>query len=87
LSGLIPSLLRPSDRFCYAEIFYAGGSVTRDLSSRDLAADIGCAYAEDHVAVTRWVAGEARPGDTILLMGARDPELPRLARRVLAALG
>src|SRR5437016_4117488 len=87
LRELIPSLLRPSDRFCYAEIFYAGGSVTRDLSSRDLAADIGCAYAEDHAAVTRWVAGEARPGDTILLMGARDPELPRLARRVLAALG
>ncbi len=87
LRELIPSLLRPSDRFCYAEIFYAGGSVTRDLSSRGLAADIGCAYAEDHAAVTRWVAGEARPGDTILLMGARDPELPRLARRVLAALG
>ena len=87
LRELIPSLLRPSDRFCYAEIYYAGGSVTRDLSSRDLAADIGCAYAEDHAAVTRWVVGEARPGDTVLLMGARDPEWPRLARRVLAALG
>src|SRR2546428_487269 len=41
LRELIPSLLRPSDRFCYAEIFYAGGSVTRDLSSRDLAAECG----------------------------------------------
>jgi len=34
----------------------------------------------------RWVAGEARPGDMVLLMGARDPELPRLARQVFAAL-
>jgi len=86
LRELLLGLLRPADRFCYAEIFYAGGTVTRDLSSRDLAGDIGCAYAEDHAAVVRWVAGEARPGDTVLLMGARDPELPGLARRVLAAL-
>src|SRR5262245_22458130 len=87
LCELLPALLRPADRFCYAEIFYAGGTVTRDLSSRDLAQDIGAAYAPDHPAVVRWVAGEARAGDTVLLMGARDPELPRLARAVLAALG
>ncbi|HEV8584462.1 MAG TPA: Mur ligase domain-containing protein [Methylomirabilota bacterium] len=87
LRELLPGLLRPADRFCYAEIFYAGGTVTKDVSSRDLAADIGCAYAADHAAVARWVASEARPGDTVLLMGARDPDLPRLARDVLAALG
>ena len=86
LRELLPALLRPSDRFCYAEIYYAGGTVTRDLSSRDLAADIGAASADDHAGVVRWVAAEARPGDTVLLMGARDPELPRLARTVLAAL-
>ena len=87
LRELLPALLRPDDRFCYAEIYYAGGTVARDLSSRDLAADIGAAYAEGHEAVVRWVASEARAGDTVLLMGARDPELPRLARMVLAALG
>jgi UDP-N-acetylmuramate--alanine ligase len=86
LRELLPTLLRPADRLCYAEIFYAGGSVTRDVSSRDLAADVGAAFAEDHPAVVRWVVREARPGDTVLLMGARDPELPRLARTVLAAL-
>ena len=86
LREMLPRMLRRDDRFCYAEIYYAGGTVTRDLSSRDLAADIGCAYAADHGALVRWVAGEARPGDTVLLMGARDPELPRLAREVFAAL-
>jgi UDP-N-acetylmuramate-alanine ligase len=86
LRELLPTLLRPADRWCYAAIFYAGGSVTRDIGSRELAADIGAAYAEDHAAVVRWVAREAKPGDTILMMGARDPELPRLARSVLAAL-
>ena len=86
LRELLPRLLRRDDRFCYAEIFYAGGTVTRDLSSRDLAADIGGAYAPDHAALVRWVADEARPGDMVLLMGARDPELPRLARQVFVAL-
>ncbi|HET7343361.1 MAG TPA: Mur ligase domain-containing protein [Methylomirabilota bacterium] len=90
LKELLPSLLRATDRFCYAEIFYAGGTVARDISSRALAADlpaeIACAYAADHEAARRWAVGEARPGDTILVMGARDPDLPRLARAIYAAL-
>ena len=91
LAEMLPRLLRPRDRFCYAEIFYAGGTVARDVSSAALAADLppalGCAVAPDHDAVVDWVAREARPGDTVLLMGARDPRLPAPARRVLEALG
>ena len=90
LAELLPRLLRPEDRFCYAEIFYAGGTVTKDLSSRDLAADLPRAldvgYAEDHAAVVRWVAAQTKPGATVLLMGARDPDLPELARALFAAL-
>jgi len=37
LRALIPALLRPADRFAYAEIFYAGGSVTRDISRQSRA--------------------------------------------------
>ncbi len=90
LRELLPTLLRPEDRFCYAEIFYAGGTVAKDLSSRDLAADLPAAlrvgYAENHAAVVRWVAAEAKAGDTVLIMGARDPDLPALSRAVFAAL-
>jgi UDP-N-acetylmuramate--alanine ligase len=90
LRELLPRLLRPQDRFCYAEIFYAGGTTQKDVSSRMLAAELPaqmrCAYAADHRAVVEWVHGEARPGDTILILGARDPELPRLARAVLESL-
>jgi hypothetical protein len=32
------------------------------------------------------VVGEANPGDTVLVMGARDPELPRLARSIVDSL-
>jgi UDP-N-acetylmuramate--alanine ligase len=90
LKALLPRLLRPEDRFCYAEIFYSGGTVAKDLSSRALADDLPremrCGHAPNHAAVREWVLREARPGDTVLIMGARDPELPRLARSVLEGL-
>ena len=90
LAELLPRLLRAQDRFCYAEIFYAGGTVAKDISSRDLAADLPpqmrAGYAEDHAAVVQWVAREAEPSDTVLIMGARDPDLPNLARTIYAAL-
>jgi UDP-N-acetylmuramate--alanine ligase len=90
LRELMPRLLRPSDRLCYAEIFYAGGSVAKDISSRvladDLPAALRCEYAPSHRAVIDWIRAEARPGDTVLIMGARDPELPGLARAAFGAL-
>ena len=90
LRALLPRILRPADRFCYAEVYYAGGTVTRDVTGRvladDLPAAIRCGHAANHAAVVRWIAAEARPGDTVLLMGARDPDLPRLAVTVYAAL-
>jgi UDP-N-acetylmuramate--alanine ligase len=90
LKTLLPALLRAEDRFCYAEIFYAGGTVAKDISSRALAADLPpalqCGYAANHEAACQWVVAEARPGDTVLVMGARDPDLPRLARSIHDAL-
>ena len=54
--------------------------MAKDISSRmladDLPAALGCGYAPSHPAVIDWIRAEARPGDTVLIMGARDPELP-----------
>jgi UDP-N-acetylmuramate--alanine ligase len=90
LRDMLPAILRPEDRFCYAEVYYAGGTVAKDVSSRTLADDLPprlrCGFARDHAAVRDWLVSEARPDDTVLLMGARDPDLPALARAVFAAL-
>ena len=90
LKELLPRLLRPQDRLCYAEVFYAGGTVAKDISSHvlagDLPVDMHCGYARDHDAVRQWVLSEARAGDTVLIMGARDPDLSRLARKVFESL-
>ena len=86
LKEMIPQLLRPADRFCYGEIFFAGGTVSKDISSADLASDINCHYAPDHMAIIEWACENATPGDTILLMGARDPKLGDLAKAILDSL-
>ena len=44
------------------------------------------AFAASRGELVERVAGEARPGDLVLVMGARDPSLTDLARRILAAL-
>jgi UDP-N-acetylmuramate--alanine ligase len=84
--------LRPRDRLWWLEIFYAGGTATRDLSSADIVAEIAARGTAAEFAPSRaWLverlAGEAREGDLILIMGARDPSLSDFATDVLAALG
>jgi UDP-N-acetylmuramate--alanine ligase len=86
LKVLLPTLLRPNDRWCYTNIFYAGGSVAQDIHSRDLAADLPAElmamHADDRQQLLTWLCEQAGAGDTVLLMGARDPDLPALARAI-----
>jgi UDP-N-acetylmuramate--alanine ligase len=83
--------LRPEDRLFMLEVFYAGGTATRDFSAADIVAEIKAEGAAAEFAPTRdWLtarlAAEARPGDLVLIMGARDPSLTELARKILAAV-
>ena len=45
-----------------------------------------CGFAAGHEAARLWVQAVARPGDTVLVMGARDPDLPALARSIFDSL-
>jgi UDP-N-acetylmuramate--alanine ligase len=83
--------LRPRDRLWMLEIFYAGGTATRDISSAEIAAEIAARGAAAEFAPSReWltarIVAEARAGDIVVVMGARDPSLTDLARGILAAL-
>ena len=79
------------DRLWMLEVFYAGGTATRDFSAADIVAEIGAHGADAEFAPSReWliarIADAARPGDLVLVMGARDPSLSALARAILAAI-
>ena len=82
---------RPGDRVWLLEIFYAGGTAQRDFSAADLVREIAARGRAAEFAPSReWLAARiaevARPGDLVLVMGARDPSLTPFARSILTAL-
>jgi UDP-N-acetylmuramate--L-alanine ligase len=83
--------LGAEDRLWMLEVFYAGGTATRDFSAADIVAEIGALGTKAEFAPSRdkliaRIAEEARPGDLVLVMGARDPSLSKLARHIVACL-
>ncbi len=83
--------LGAEDRLWMLEVFYAGGTATRDFSAADIVAEIGARGLEAAFAPSReWlvarIARDARQGDLVLVMGARDPSLSALARAILAGI-
>ncbi|MEP7027266.1 MAG: Mur ligase family protein [Candidatus Eisenbacteria bacterium] len=85
--------LGPQDRAWWLEVFYAGGTTTKDFSSADIVADIAArgagaraAFAASREELVAALAKDARPGDLVIVMGARDPSLTGLARRILEAI-
>jgi UDP-N-acetylmuramate--L-alanine ligase len=89
--GTFASELKPNDRLWMLEIFYAGGTATRDFSAADIIAEITARGIHAEFAPSRqWlverIAEDAQEGDLVLVMGARDPSLTELARAILAAI-
>ena len=83
--------LRPLDRLWLPDIYYVGGTASKDISSNDVVAPLrakGLAafHVPDRAAIAALIAAEAREGDLVLVMGARDPSLSDFARAILAAL-
>ena len=73
------------------EIFYAGGTALRDFSSADVVAEtaargVRAEFAPSREHLVARIAAEARPGDLILVMGARDPSLTDFTKAILSAL-
>jgi len=69
-------------------VYYAGGTVERKVTSKNLVkrlntAGIPALYVPDYKALKDELEARAHPGDAILGMGARDPELPLFARRLV----
>lgn len=84
--------LRPDDRLILPDPVYQGGTVTREVTSGDIVADIAASgrnarHIPDRAAAAAHIVGQAQPGDRIVIMGARDDTLSLLAADIVAALG
>lgn len=83
--------LNPADRLYLLDIYDAGGTADRSVSSEDLARSLydKVSYVikpKDRLDLIRMLGEEAKTGDLILVMGARDYSLSVLAREIVEAL-
>ena len=87
----IAKVLRAEDEIWMSEIFYAGGTAVKDISSNDLIKDIAAMgknafFVEDRNELVSAVRSHFTERCVLLLMGARDPSLESFANNVLEQL-
>jgi UDP-N-acetylmuramate--alanine ligase len=83
----IAGALRPEDEIWMSEIFYAGGTTTKDISANDLINDLkakGCNafFVENRNEFLMKARSHLTDNCVLLLMGARDPSLEQFAIHV-----
>lgn len=84
-------LLSLDDTLIMQEIYYAGGTAQKDISSADLVIDLERTgkrvhFIPDRKKITTLVKGLAAKGDRIVIMGARDETLSDFARSIYEAV-
>lgn len=85
------SNLKDEDILIMPEIYFAGGTVTRDVSSKDFTDMVNeqgkqAVFCEDRDAVEKFILNNAKAGDRIVIMGARDNTLTTFAKKILEGL-
>lgn len=83
--------LSPEDVLVLPDPAYFGGTVTRDVTSADIVADVAAVgrdarYIADRAEGANLIADMARSGDRVIVMGARDDTLSQLAGDILARI-
>ncbi|MCF6366036.1 MAG: UDP-N-acetylmuramate--L-alanine ligase [Bacteroidales bacterium] len=81
----ISNALRKDDEIWMSEIYYAGGTVSKDISSEDLINDINnnekkAFYVKNRKDFPVKIKSKLKSGDIILLTGARDISLKEFAK-------
>lgn len=87
----IAHALRPEDEIWMSEIFYAGGTVVKDISAKDLVEGIKrlgkkAFFVEDRQELLEAMRPSLENADVLLLMGARDPSLEEFGKHVVKSV-
>jgi UDP-N-acetylmuramate--alanine ligase len=86
------TIFRQTDALYLLPIYYAGGTAQKDISSEDIIRGLGAVAftaeaLRDRDELLARLRADAGTGDCVLLMGARDPSLPALARNIVELFG
>ncbi len=85
--------IRPADELYLLPIYYAGGTVKKDISSEELAdlirkrRGVVSRAPQNREDLISALKQHVKPGDVVILMGARDPSLSLLAQEIKNSLG
>jgi UDP-N-acetylmuramate--alanine ligase len=91
LVAMFAGKLGPDDLLVLPDPVYQGGTTSREVTSADIVADIAATgrnavHIPEREAAAAHLVAAARPGDRIVLMGARDDTLSQLAADMLGRL-
>lgn len=91
LTEKVSEVLRDNDCFVMSDVYYAGGTVNKDVGSDVVVQDIqkkhrNALLVKDRSKIPVVFKDMVQPGDVILMMGARDPSLSDFAVEVLENL-
>jgi UDP-N-acetylmuramate--alanine ligase len=86
------TIFRQNDSLYLLPIYYAGGTAERNISSEDIISGLGPTAFGAHTVIDRnelltELKADVRTGDCVLVMGARDPSLPALVRKIVEMFG
>ncbi len=91
LVAMFGERMRDDDLLVLPDPVYQGGTVSRDVTSADIVAQVSARardarHVTDRTEAAALLVAEARPGDRIVVMGARDDTLSLLAAGMVADL-
>jgi len=83
---------QPNDSLYLLPIYYAGGTAQKDISSEDIIEGLGpvafnARAVSDRDELLARLKAEAHSEDCVLVMGARDPSLLALVRKIVELFG
>jgi len=83
LAAMFNATIRPQDRLLLLPVYDAGGTTDRSVNSDALAAKVArCELVRGHDDAFGWITSHAGEFAAFATCGARDPELPALAKRI-----
>jgi UDP-N-acetylmuramate--alanine ligase len=86
------TIFRQNDSLYLLPIYYAGGTARKDISSEEIITGLGPVSFNAQAVSNRdellaRLKIDVRSGDCVLVMGARDPSLPALVRKIVELFG
>jgi len=86
------TVFQQNDSLYLLPIYYAGGTAQKNISSEDIITGLGPVLFNAQAISGRndlltELKADAKSGDCVLVMGARDPSLPALVRKIVELFG